>query len=441
MNRIRLYLLSMTFVACVPGLVQAQNPGWSVNAGAFSEQMTIIGQLFVDGVQSSDTNDLVAAFVGGEVRGVASPLANGFVFLTIFANTDGEALTFRAFDASANGDGAVIDLVGQLVFVSGCGQGTPSRPFRLSNTYGTGASWAAPEASQFGETMSLVAQLLGPGPYQKVAAFIGGELRGLATGDLTGNFTLNIYDDALPSDCPQVIFRAYGDGEEAPVDNVIPFQSGVHGTAGDPVTLLGQALLPVELVSFDGLVDGRKVILSWQTASETNNAGFEIQLLRDAQRYDEMRLENASTLPWEGLIFVEGHGTTGKPQRYHYTISQLEAGQYRFRLRQIDYDGTFAYSPEVELAVELPQTHLLTQAYPNPATNGAFFSLQVRQPQQIQVTLHDVLGREVAVLYEGEMRAGLGHRFEIDGQTLPSGLYIYRVLGERFTESQTVLLQ
>ena len=190
-------------------------------------------------------------------------------------------------------------------------------------------------------------------------------------------------------------------------------------------------VLPVELISFDAVVDGADVLLAWETASELNNAGFEIQGISTD--------EDVSSW-WEVMGFVEGHGTTEMPQSYRYRVEDLDPGRYTFRLKQIDYDGTFEYHPEVEVLVELPEAYALSAAYPNPFNPQAQFRLSVGQRQHVTVEVYNALGQAVAVLFEGMMEASITRTFTIDGSALQSGVYLYRVTGKTFSESRTVML-
>ncbi len=195
-----------------------------------------------------------------------------------------------------------------------------------------------------------------------------------------------------------------------------------------PLQNTGQNL-PVELVSFDALLDGEAVELTWETASETNNAGFEIQ-----------RISTNGEADWEALGWVEGHGTTLETQAYTYRVDFLAAGTHRFRLKQVDFDGTFEYSPEVEIAVGIPTAYHLSAAYPNPFNPETQFSLSVAQAQQVQVAVYDVMGRHVAMLYDGFIEAQTTRSMTFEAGSLPSGLYLIRVAGNRFVTSQIVTL-
>ncbi len=186
--------------------------------------------------------------------------------------------------------------------------------------------------------------------------------------------------------------------------------------------------LPVELISFEAILDGATAVLRWETESETNNAGFEVQHISEV------------TQKWTDLGFVDGYGTTIEAQTYTHRVDFLEAGKHRFRLKQIDYDGTFEYSPEVEVAVGVPGTYHLSPAYPNPFNPETSFSLSVAQGQEVEVAVYNLLGQQVAQLFDGFLESESTRAFTFKADHLPSGLYLIRVLGERFTTSHTVTL-
>jgi hypothetical protein len=192
-----------------------------------------------------------------------------------------------------------------------------------------------------------------------------------------------------------------------------------------------EQVLPVELISFEALLDGRDALLHWETASETNNAGFEIQ-------HREATVSKGEV--FEVLGWIGGFGTTEATQRYDFRIEALTPGRHLFRLKQMDYDGTFDYSPEIEVAVEMPESFLMTPAYPNPFNPQANFSVSVKQTQKVVVSLFNVVGQQVGTFYDGVLPGGTTRSITIDGSTLQSGMYLLRVQGERFVDTQTVTL-
>ncbi len=186
--------------------------------------------------------------------------------------------------------------------------------------------------------------------------------------------------------------------------------------------------LPVELTSFEALADGETVTLRWETVSETNNAGFEVQV----------RAEDGEE--WERVGWKDGIGTTTVPQQYQLAVDELEPQTYTFRLKQVDFDGTFAYSPEVEVAVEMIEAYRLTAAYPNPFNPTTQFTVAVQRAQDVRVAVFDMTGRRVRTLFAGPLHAQQSRSVVFEASDLPSGVYYLRAFGETFQASQAVVL-
>ncbi len=187
--------------------------------------------------------------------------------------------------------------------------------------------------------------------------------------------------------------------------------------------------LPVELATFTAQVSGTQAQLQWETLSETNNAGFDIQ----------HKAPSASS--FRTLGFVEGHGTTDTPQSYRFNTRALDAGTHTFRLRQIDLDGTDElHSP---ITVEVRQGNLMRLTGPNPVQSGMATELTI-QPEQsgdVTVALYNVLGQRVQTLHSGQARADDVLRLTLDTSRLSSGMYFVRANGSsvRQTERITVV--
>jgi len=182
--------------------------------------------------------------------------------------------------------------------------------------------------------------------------------------------------------------------------------------------------IPVELTSFTARQDGSGAILTWQTASETNNAGFEVH---------RMLGEGAGT--FERIGFVEGGGTTAKPQTYRFRTDRLSPGTHRFRLKQIDTDGSATYSKIAEVKVGISGAYRLTPPSPNPSEGRAQIRLAVKESQPVQVTVYDVLGREVRTAFD-RVLSGQSERAIRVGKDLPTGTYLIRVEGTQFTATE-----
>jgi len=195
------------------------------------------------------------------------------------------------------------------------------------------------------------------------------------------------------------------------------------------IQYIGFSPLPVELVDIGILTDGPAVQLTWSTSSETNNQGFKV-LYRQQGGLEE----------WTESGWVAGAGTVSSPRNYTYSINDLAPGSYAFRLMQVDYDGSFVYSKEVETQVTLPATFLLSAPYPNPFNPTAQVDLAVGATQQIGVALYDLTGRQVLTVYDGLLHANTQRTLSLDASFLPSGTYLLRVQGESFSATRPLTL-
>ncbi|MEM1270587.1 MAG: T9SS type A sorting domain-containing protein [Bacteroidota bacterium] len=184
--------------------------------------------------------------------------------------------------------------------------------------------------------------------------------------------------------------------------------------------------LPVELVQFDARADGSTVRLTWATASEVDNAGFEVQ-----QRIGDQ---------FERQTFVPGVGSSDETQRYTAILDRVASGTQVFRLKQIDLDGAFTYSPEIEVSVDLPGAYSLGLPYPNPFWSVSTFSVAVARSQHVDVSLLDLLGRRVDTLHRGPMEAERSYVYRLEAGDLSDGLYFIHVTGESFATTRQITL-
>ena len=187
--------------------------------------------------------------------------------------------------------------------------------------------------------------------------------------------------------------------------------------------------LPVELTSFTATVDAGAIRLAWQTATETNNAGFEVERAR------------GGTDAWETVGFVAGRGTTSEPQAYHFTDAQLpyDAETLTYRLRQVDLDGAFEYSPAVEVALNLPAEFALHAPFPNPARGAATLRYELRKASDVALVVYNALGQRVATLAGGPKPAGR-HEMQAALRDLPSGMYFVRLTSDEGTRTRKLIL-
>lgn len=194
--------------------------------------------------------------------------------------------------------------------------------------------------------------------------------------------------------------------------------------------------LPVELVEFGASSNAaRDVRLRWSTASETHNAGFEIE-----HSVSEAVGDNDRWTPWQSIGFVTGAGTETEERNYSYSVPDMAPGIHRFRLKQVDLDGVATLSPAVEVTVDVPNGFRFASFYPNPFNPRSSASITVSESQNLRVDVYDVAGRHVARLFDGQVDAHRPTRVLFNGAGLPSGTYVVRAEGLRTRASQVVTL-
>lgn len=186
-------------------------------------------------------------------------------------------------------------------------------------------------------------------------------------------------------------------------------------------------LLPVELTRFAASTTDEAVLLQWRTASETNNAGFEVQHAPG---------DSTVTADWHALDFVEGAGTTQRPQTYRYRIADMPPGTHRFRLQQRDLDGTETFSPVVTTTLSLASPLRLTPPSPNPARQTATLRFGVQNAASATLAVYDALGRKVSTLHDGPPPTGRLQTVRVNTTQLPSGTYFVRLSTENRTQVQ-----
>ncbi len=189
--------------------------------------------------------------------------------------------------------------------------------------------------------------------------------------------------------------------------------------------------VPVELISFSLNVTGSEVVLNWRTATEINNKGFEV----------EKRSAQTAAGKWERIGFVGGFGTTTEQKTYSFTDDNIGSGNYIYRLKQIDFDGSFKYSNEVEAEVSGPAEFALSQNYPNPFNPTTQISYSIPKDGFVSLKVYNSLGQQAASLVNGIVKAG-AHEVTFNGANLASGVYYYRIqAGESIAVKKMMLVK
>ena len=250
----------------------------------------------------------------------------------------------------------------------------------------------------------------------------------------------------------RMYFQRLSGGYAVPIDMTSP-ATGDSYYSGDGTTFTNLAsydiavrvvfrsnlALPIQLTSFTANTKGSGVTLSWQTASEIDNFGFEVE--KDTARVQQM----FTAIPGS---FSPGHGTTLVPHTYTFVDSNATPGKWAYRLKQIDIDGTVhVFDPvlvdltitDVGIDRAVPTTYALQQNFPNPFNPSTTIRYGLPYMSTVQLTVFNTLGQQVALLQNGEQEAGY-HEVKFDGSGLSSGVYFYRIQAGSFVQTRKCLL-
>jgi len=217
---------------------------------------------------------------------------------------------------------------------------------------------------------------------------------------------------------------------------------------GNEATAYVPEFVPVELVSFSANVEMNNVRLNWVTSTETNNRGFEIQRRNNDGKWKiedgKFIRQSVNEDGWDVISFVEGKGTTTEQQFYSYIDENLSAGKYQYRLKQMDFDGTYEYSNIVEVEINQPLEFSLSQNYPNPFNPTTKIKYTIPQDERgetknVRLIIYDVLGNEVAILVNEEKQPGV-YEVEFDAGNLSSGIYVYKLIAAGFHLSKKMVV-
>jgi len=268
-------------------------------------------------------------------------------------------------------------------------------------------SWQMPGSS------SIVHNLFVKGNYAHIAYYTSGyvvlDISNPTNPQLAGQY------DTYPQNNGGSYDGAWGCYPYLPSGNTIisDIQTGLY-------VLYFNGGVPVELTSFTTMVEENSVILEWETATEKNNYGFEIQRWYDSE--------------FKTIAFVKGSGTTVEPKEYSYYDKNLDNGSYKYRLKQIDFDGTFEFSDQVEVNVSYISTFVLQQNYPNPFNPSTNIRISVPSTDFVNLSVYNSIGEKVGELVNETLSAG-EYNYNFEAAHLPSGIYIARLSGGSSNQS------
>ncbi|HCY75281.1 MAG TPA: hypothetical protein DHV28_05125 [Ignavibacteriales bacterium] len=228
-------------------------------------------------------------------------------------------------------------------------------------------------------------------------------------GDLNNDGILDIVGGSFNFDInnKQVFLYAWNTGLPYNATKIVnpmyQFNPQHTGVYVDPSTI------PVELESFIATADDQKINLNWVTATELNNSGFEIE-------------KSTDNLIWNKIGFVNGKGTTTEKSYYSFNDNNPTDGKSYYRLKQIDYDGTFTYSSIVAINFGIPVNFSLEQNYPNPFNPATIIKYNIPEESTVQLKIVNIVGEVVTELMNENQSAG-NHSKLFNASNLSSGIY------------------
>ena len=212
---------------------------------------------------------------------------------------------------------------------------------------------------------------------------------------------------------------------------IYPIWMRMDGTALSIWTALvddSTSVVPVELANFTSTVDDGKIILTWETATETNNRGFEIQ-----------RTSEDNENQWQTIGFVKGSGTTIRNQFYSFTDTPYKEGTYLYRIMQFDFNGEYKYSNHIEVNFINSLSFELFQNYPNPFNPSTTISYKIPHKSRVIIKVFNTLGTEISVLVNELKQSGI-HEITFNASNLPSGIYYYQMNVDNMIYSKKMIL-
>ena len=193
--------------------------------------------------------------------------------------------------------------------------------------------------------------------------------------------------------------------------------------------------LPVELTTFTTKVNIKNIELNWETATEVNNYGFEIE------RSEKSKVKSEK---WKKIGFVNGHGNSNSSKYYSYRDNEVTSGIYKYRLKQIDIDGQFEYSDVVEADLGLPTEFNLAQNYPNPFNPSTVIEYNIpadvkSETSNVKLIVYDALGSKVVTLVNQFQDAG-NYKVAFDASNFSNGVYYYTLSAGNFISTKKMIL-
>jgi len=282
-------------------------------------------------------------------------------------------------------------------------QETPAVP---TNAKGTGWVLLSDTASSIEHNITIagLSSNLTAAHYHNAPAGVGaGPLQPITFSDSSSSGTWTGFEENIISELlkNRLYFNVHSaDHTAGEIRGQIEFSNIVSGN------------IPVEFISFSASVSKNSVLLSWSTATETNNLGFEVEKQIGSR--------------WQRIGFVKGKGTSTELNTYSFSDKSVSAGTYSYRLKQIDFNGSFEYSDVINVNIGSPLSFKLNQNYPNPFNPATTINFQIPERTNVSLKIYDILGNEVMTLLDDVKEAGT-YSVNFNAAGFASGIYIYKI--------------
>ncbi len=233
------------------------------------------------------------------------------------------------------------------------------------------------------------------------------------------------------------VYRSFDDGlnwenigEGLPflssIDKMIEYNGRILAATSNGLWQRDMSEIPVELATFSASAREGFVELRWITKTEKNNWGFEVQRKVDG-------------IGWNRLTFIEGKGTTIEPKEYLYNDMNVSEGNFSYRLKQVDYNGSFEFSPTIEVKYSIPEKFSLSQNYPNPFNPSSNIFFSIGKTALVSLKVYDSLGKEVSILMNEQKPAG-DYTLNFNADGLAAGVYYYKLTADNFSQVRKMIL-
>jgi hypothetical protein len=350
------------------------------------------------------------------------PLSNLQVQITLTGNSGNVA------GELVNGSGTVVAVINT----------TSSNPFVLTapseGTYLINAGYKSPSRRWDSTHVTLQLSVPPTAPSNLVAQFIPSPLSvELTWTDNSNNEVGFIIERESQGPEAFIIIDSVSANTNLFVDNTVSYSTynyritAYNAFGQSAYSNVAQIIVPVELTSFNASIKDAGVLLEWTTATELNNRGFEIQRNQSSN--------------WETIGFVEGRGTTTEISNYQFfnDLSGFNSSvKLQYRLKQVDFGGTFSYSDIIEIDF-VPEIYSLSQNYPNPFNPSTSIRFTLTKSTFVTLKIYNVLGNEVSTLVNQNMPGGK-HEIKFNANELPSGVYLYTITAGDFVDTKKMLL-